>query len=463
MDRFVLEAFFIGAKEGLKLFLCVTLVLAVLRAAGRGALERAVHAGLLTVFTASFLVMGLTVTAGTRMIIVQMVGYVFGLLYLFSVGALFQATGTDLLGPLKTLRDKPWLLLPLTFLLTILYFAPDMTGASLYVADLGTMAGGSVTVLIAAGTGFLLFFGGAHGLTRGRDIGLARIFGMPQLLLALALIKLLAGGVRGFAELSLIPAVQAGLMKFVHDVVHQLFVLLMVPDHPVLSATTWNFVGFLFREDAGLWGSLILLVLPALLFIRKHFTAPVAVPITVTVASRKRIILKALRDERILRSLPVLAFLLCIMLLWFAERGESSARLYNPEPVPVAVEKGGITIPLQTPTEDLRDGRIHKFSVLLDGKQVRLLIMKRPEGTLAVCLDACEICAPDGYAQGSEHVVCLYCRTPIPFDVVGRPGGCNPIPLEALVTEKDVILQSEEIIAKEKLVQSARSSEGGGR
>ena len=463
MSRFVLEALFIGAKEGLKLFACAMLARSVLRAAGRGYLVRAVAVGLLAVFLASFLVMRMTVTSGTREIVVQMVGYVFGLFYLFSVGALYQATGTDLLGPLAKLKDRAWLLQPLTALITVLYFAPDMAGSSLYVSDLGTMAGSPLPVLAGAGVGFLAVPGGAYALTRGRDLDLARIFGFPQMLLALALIKLIAGGVHGFAELSLIPAVQAGLMKFVHDVVHQLFVLLLVPDHPVLTTTAWNFIGFVFREDAGLWGSLVILVLPALLFIHQHFTNPVKVPHTITTASRKRIFLKAMRDERVLRSLPVLSFLVCILFLWFAERGGSAAKLFNPDPVPITAEQGRALIPLQTPTEDLRDGKIHKFALVLEGKTIRLLIMKRPDGALAVCLDACEICAPDGYAQDREHVVCLYCRTPIPFDVVGRPGGCNPIPLDALVTDKAVVLDTAEIVEKEKRIQSATGGEGGGR
>jgi Membrane iron-sulfur containing protein FtrD-like len=463
MDRFVLEALFTGAKEALKLLLCVTLVRAVLRAAGRGALMRAVAAGLLVVFLASFLVLRITVAAGTRELIVRMIGYVFGLFYLFSVGALYQATGTDLIGPLKALKDRGWFLQPFTALLTVLYFAPDMAGASLYLSDLGTMAGRTMPVLAAAGAAFVLLLGGGYAVTRNRDTAIARVFGPPQLLLALALIKLIAGGVHGFAELSLIPAVQAGLMKFVHDAVHQLLVLLLVPDHPVLTTTTWNFIGFVFREDAGLWGALFLLGLPALLFIRTHFTSPVAVPSAITTAPRKRIFLRAMRDERVLRSLPILAFLACILFLWFAERGETSARLYDPEPVPVTSEQGRVVIPLQTPTEDLRDGRIHKFSVLIDGKTVRLLILKRPEGALAVCLDACEICAPDGYAQGANQVVCLYCKTPIPFDTVGSPGGCNPIPLVALVTDKAVVLEIAEITEKQKRVQSAQGSGEGGR
>ena len=123
-------------------------------------------------------------------------------------------------------------------------------------------------------------------------------------------------------------------------------------------------------------------------------------------------------------------------------------------------EGGAVAIALQSPGEDLRDGAIHKFSVTIDDEVARLLILKKPDGTLSVCLDACEICAPDGYGQSREHVVCLYCNTPIPFDTVGKPGGCNPIPLAALVTDKEVRVDIAMIREKWALMRSGQARGG---
>jgi uncharacterized membrane protein len=89
--------------------------------------------------------------------------------------------------------------------------------------------------------------------------------------------------------------------------------------------------------------------------------------------------------------------------------------------------------------------------------------MKKPDGTLSVCLDACEICAPDGYGQSKDHVVCLYCNTPIPFDTVGKPGGCNPIPLAALVTDKEVRVDIAMIREKWALMRSGQARGGIGK
>lgn len=461
MARLILEALIIGMKEGFKASLCSFLVLAYVRQTGREFLRGPLFAGLLAVFVATFGVLTIPVSPEARDAIVRLIGYVFGLFFLFSIGALLHATGTDLLGPLARTAQARIVLVPLTTLLTVLYFAPDMAGSTLFVSDLAVMAGGGAAVFAAAGAGF----GGSIFLVwaalRRRRPDLSRFFDLPQVLLALALVKLAAGGVQGFAELSLIPAVKAGLMKFVHDVVHQVFVLLLVPDHPILATTTWDFVGILFGESAGLWLSLLLLVLPLLLFIKRHFSAPIPAAPAGQAPARVRIWIKSVRDLRVWHAIPVLIFLVFILNLWFSQKGQTLDPLYLPDARPVVAEGGVIAIPLRTPLEDLRDGMLHKFSFPLDGKEIRLFILKRPDGTLGVCLDACEICAPEGYGQAEEHVVCVYCKTPIPFSSVGSPGGCNPIPLDALVTEQDVRVTVEEVRAKSSLIQSKQGGEGG--
>lgn len=460
MSRFILEALFIGLKEGAKIGLCAFLLCSFFRGRGLDRLKRPMFAAFAAVFAASFAVMTLPVTAAGRDIVVRMVGYVFGVLYVISLGALFHESGTDMLGPLRLLGRSQAATGFLAFLCTLLYFIPDMAGASLYTADLVAMAGSGFPVFTAAAAGFVGMLMTGYAFSRRVIVDISRAFGMPQLLLFLAMVKLLAGGVRGFTELSLIPSVQAGLMKLIHDVVHQSFVLFLVPDHMILSTTAWNFIGTAFGQTAGLWLSLIILVLPLLLFIRKHFTASIDIPPGVTVPAGRRTFIRAVRDLRVLRSLPVFLFLAVITATWFHQSGDAAARLYVPDPKPVTPEQGTVVLPLQAPAEDLRDGAIHKFSLLLDGRTVRLLIMKKPDGTLAVCLDACEICQPDGYGQASGHVVCIYCGTPIPFETVGEQGGCNPIPLASLVTENEIRVTVAEVRKQWAMVNSAAAREG---
>lgn len=60
---------------------------------------------------------------------------------------------------------------------------------------------------------------------------------------------------------------------------------------------------------------------------------------------------------------------------------------------------------------------------------MRFFVLMTPGGKLTVDLDACAICKPDGYGQTEGMVICYYCKTLIPLDTVGKPGGCNPVPV----------------------------------
>ncbi len=453
------EALFIGLKEGVKLSLCSYLVLSYFKDAGAGYLKRPFYVGIITVLFSSLVVITIHVTPEIRDFIVKLIGYVFGIFYLLSLGVLYHTTGTDLLGPLKGVFQKRLFLIPFVYVLTGIYFIPDMAGSSVYLGDLFLMSGDMMSVFIIAMAGFIGSLIGSHYIFKKIRWNVMRLFGLPQILLFLSLIKLFAGGVRGFTELSLIPSVQSGLMKLVHDAVHQTLVTLIVPDHQLLKLTTWNFIGFAFGKNVGLWLSLILFLVPLFIFLRKHFTLGIDVPHELPTHATRRKFIKSIKDERVLRSLPVVLFMMFILGTWFIEKGEGVARFNNPEPVPVVAEEGKVVIPISAPGVDLRDGMLHKFSIELDGDSVRIFVMTRGDGTLAVCLDACEICPPDGYVQGEKHVVCLYCMTPISIDTLGKPGGCNPIPLDALITEAHVEIEMSEIQKKWNKVNSGETKE----
>lgn len=454
MNRFLVEAALIGCKEGAKLALCVVPVISLLRSSGREELRWTIFSGLAAVLVLSLLVLGLDVSGELRTTAVKTVGYSFGLFYLIALGALFHGSGVDLLGPLGRPLGSKGVLGAALFFLTLLYFIPDMAASSLYVTDIASLSGRGIPVRAAAGAGFAAACALSWKGLRKLDRLYPLFLGLPQALLCLALIKLLWGGVQGFAELSLIPSVKAGLMKLAHDAVHQLLVLLLVPDHPILSTTTWNFIGVLFGNAMGLLLSLAIITVPLLLFIFRHLNEGPPVPPGLTVPSERRMFIRVFRDRRMLKSLPIFLFLAIIAAIWFREKGEESLRLYNPEPVPVAASEGFLSLPLDAPGQELRDGRIHKFLLSLGDRAVRLLVMKKPDGRLAICLDACEVCPPDGYGQAAEHVICIYCNTPIPFPAVGQEGGCNPIPLAAETTEKEVRISLAEIRAKWSKVRS---------
>jgi uncharacterized membrane protein len=291
-----------------------------------------------------------------------------------------------------------------------------------------------------------------------RPYRLGSFFDVPQLLLFLAMVKLLGSGIQGIAELSLIPSVQRGFMKFIHDIVHQTFVFLMVPDHMLLKATVWNFIAFFFGPDFASMASLFILLFFPLMFIHHSLMTSVPEP-DVRSNSERRSIKALMLSDRRKKAIPVILFIALILFGWFSESGETVSNLFIPKPKPVVADNGFVSIPLKDPTMNLMDGMIHKFSMVHEGEEIGLMIMKKSDNTLSVCLDACEICPPEGYGQRDDHVVCLYCGTPLHVDTLGQPGGCNPIPLSAEIDGRFVRIELKEVLKKWGFVKSGESKE----
>jgi hypothetical protein len=455
MSLLITEAFVVGLKEALKLGVVWIVFSSYLDRTGRNHLLKFFALGLLcttVLFGVSFLV-----PAGpeSRQVLSTLTGYVFFLFFMASLAALFSGGP----GPLGRFSGNT-ALGSLVLGGTVCYFAPDIIGSSLFVRELSLMRETRVGGYLSAGAGFVMVLLVLFGVFRNRTLPLGRYFGPGQFLLFLALVKFLGGGVRGFAELSLIPAVQRGVMKFVHDVVHQTFVILMVPDHPLLRVTLWDFIGVFFGSNIAIVIALLLLVSPPLAFLYDSYAAPVPVPRHLATGAERRKYRAEVMLQRLQRGLPVAAFVLVVTVSWFAGMGEQSATLFLPEPKPVVEDKGQVIIPLTDPTMDLMDGNLHKFSLLRDGNTITLLVIRKPDGKLAVCLDACEICPPEGYGLSGENVVCVYCRTPIPVDTLGRAGGCNPIPLVVEITERDIRIPVGEIEKKWLNVITGKTKEG---
>jgi len=339
---------------------------------------------------------------------------------------------------------------------SFVFFAPDAIASAIYLRELAELEQSALGVYLSLGIGFIPVLMAVYLLTNRSAGRISGFFGLAQFLIFLVLLKLLLGGAAGFAESSLVPTVQRGVMKFVHDLIHQSFLYLLVPDHPMLKTSTWNFIGFFFGPDFSIALALCILLVPPVYYLYAIITAPVTYPDSADTGADRRLVRAEVRHQRIRRMVPIAVFILIVTMSWYTSGSEKAMSLYVPEPKPLIEDKGMVIIPLSTPGADLTDGKIHKFSLLVDGKGVRLLLVRKPDSSLAVTLDACEICPADGYGQRGEHVVCIYCRTPIPLETLGKPGGCNPIPLVVSITDRDVRIQMAEISNKWKLLVNSR-------
>ena len=105
-------------------------------------------------------------------------------------------------------------------------------------------------------------------------------------------------------------------------------------------------------------------------------------------------------------------------------------------PKPVTFENASVRIPV----EALSDGNLHRFVIEDQGVHVRFIIIEKPDRTLAVALDACQICGTQGYYQKGHEVICRNCDSEIVISSIGTPGGCNPIPLESHIDGETLVI-----------------------
>ena len=170
--------------------------------------------------------------------------------------------------------------------------------------------------------------------------------------------------------------------------------------------------------------------------------APVADP--VSRAERRKAQWTARRERLWMASVYVCSFLFILLVTAQFIYAKSVSAL-SPA-TPVQFVNGQATVP----TGQLAVGDLVRFVADVNGTPVRFFLYRKPDNKVAVLFDACEICGAVGFYRGQAGLICKNCAAPINPMSVGKPGGCNPIPLEATVLEDRVI------VAQAGLASSAR-------
>jgi FTR1 family protein len=275
-----------------------------------------------------------------------------------------------------------------------------LSAASLNTATLGAVTGGSLGLAVAVAFGVAF----ARGSLR---IDLKRFFAITNFVLGLLLVQLFIGGLHELAEAGLIPVGRTE-MAVIGPIVKNnvLFVLavLLVPFFAIATA----------RKGAAPQGE-----------------GPEAR------LARARDV----REKRGLRIAAVLSALILAVLGVSFVRAESGRRLTAARAV--AVSGGEVRIPVAS----VSDGRLHRFEADVSGHDARFLVIRAGK-ELRTAFDACQICGADGYNEVGSGVVCLHCDANINVPTIGRPGGCNPIPLPSRVEGDSVVIREADLAAE---------------
>ncbi len=263
-------------------------------------------------------------------------------------------------------------------------------------------------------------------------------------------------------RLDLFSPLSMKVMKGIHDFVHQFMESILIPDHLFVQPVVWKYIGYLFGKGVGFWGGMIIWFTPVLLIVLANQLE--RLPSVAHVrqgAQRRKLIFAAIEARRFRLVIPMFSVIVFAAAAY--QSSFPSVEYWDPKPVPVTANQAGeIFIPKQGEI-NLEDGKLHKFLFKQGGREAKFFVLMTPAGKLTVVLDACAICKPDGYGQAEGSVICYYCITLIPLETVGKPGGCNPVPISFTEKADGVIIDGMTLVNTwGATVQStARVKEGG--
>ncbi len=244
---------------------------------------------------------------------------------------------------------------------------------------------------------------------------------------------------RSYFRPELFSSLEVIAARILHDSLHWLIVFLVFPDHPYLKDNFWQLLALVFRKETGLvFNVLLVFLLGLLVFFRTYFLPYPPFPEAKSQAQRRKLWAEIKKSRFYSTRFIFVSWVLFLLAAYISYA--SSKALYFPDPSPLTVDgRGRVSFSLS----ELDDLILHRYSFAYKDQSVRLAAIKKPDGKIAVCLDDCLICPPDGYAQLGKDLFCMYCGTPIPLNTVGSPGGCNPIPLKFEIKKGKIVLEAE--------------------
>lgn len=275
---------------------------------------------------------------------------------------------------------------------------------ALNTQDLLTVFGAALGLALAVALG-LFFFKGTL------PIRLDRFFDATSLMLVIVAAQLTLTGLHELSEATVVPSGPRMMALLGPIARNDVFFFLLL-----LGTGAW-LVG---RE----------------LLHRRHAAAGAPAP---TEADERLRRWRQQRERRWMTATAVTAFVVLVALAAEHVYARAAAELSPATPVEAASEE------IRLPAAQVNDGNLHRFSFTQGSTTTRFLVIRRPDGSLATALDACQLCGPQGYYQEGGNVICKNCAAVIYIPSIGLPGGCNPIPIGARLEGGELVIPVSEL------------------
>jgi hypothetical protein len=352
-------------------------------------------------------------------------------------------------------RPGPRISMMLFFIAGWGIFFFDARDAGFLVHDIGLMKDSTITAVTegVAGllTGFLpLLF--IFPLRRKKTF--QSVFTLQNLLVFGGVWMVAFGGIGGLEEGNLLTRLQQGTGELLSGLVSYIQEVLILSPHPFIRVPFTGVAGFLSGERMAMSLVVIFMFAPVLTVLTILFAKPDPQVHQIMVRAERRLQIAFFRKDLVAKSIPLLLSFFMLVVLLHASN-ISVNPLYDPPPMPVRAEGDPplIFLHLKDRFGDFTDGRLRKYVYFRGNREVVFLAVLKPDGSVGVALDQCEVCRPagwnknaQGYAQRGSHLVCKYCMTPIALDSINNPGGCNPIPVPFRMEEDRIVIELQDLI-----------------
>ena len=392
----MLQALIITLREGVEAALIVGIALAYLNKVNRPDLRRSVYAGLLAAFGASVgvavvishLAFNQDIFEGWVMLVAAFLTVTM-IIFMSRAARRLKGEIESKVGQFALSGSGLGLFAFVFFMVlregveTVLILAGVSFNSTELLNFIGTLLG----VLLAVVFGVMFVKGSVR-------INLQKFFRVTTVILLFVAAQLVISGLHELSENGVLPS----------------------------SKREMALIGPIVRND--LFFFVTILALAAIMVLMEwRRRAPLELP--AASAERRKALWSARRERFWMASVYVTTF---VFILLITAQFIYARSLTNLSPAdPLAFHNGVLAIPLS----DVTQGRLHRYSVSLNGTDVRFLLYRKPDGTVATVYDACEICGAVGFYEGPNGLVCKNCAAPVNPQAVGQSGGCNPIPLKS--------------------------------